>query len=306
MVPRILVLLASYNGARWLREQIDSILAQTGVAVEILVGDDASRDATASLLREGWPNEARLRCRLWEQSSGSAGASFRRLFREADSEGYDFVALADQDDIWHPDKLLRAVAALQQHDAHAYSAAAQAFWPDGRRKLLTQCPHERAADFLFEGAGQGCTFVLRQPFFVRVRRFCIEHKDPAEAFHYHDWLIYLLARAWDARWYFDQAPTIAYRQHDGNEIGSRGSLPGVRRRVKQIRNGWYLSQVAAAIRLHQAARPGDPVIKQASHILSQGDSAARRIRLAAFLIRHGRRRLAERVFLVFMILSGWL
>src|SRR4051812_27712290 len=81
--PRILVLLATYNGVQWLREQVDSILSQDDVEVEILVGDDASKDGTGDLLRHAWAEDSRVAFRIWERASGSAGANFRRLFREA-------------------------------------------------------------------------------------------------------------------------------------------------------------------------------------------------------------------------------
>jgi rhamnosyltransferase len=303
---RVLVLLASYNGAPWLRAQIDSILAQTGVEVDIVVGDDASRDATPALLREAWPGEARVRYRRWDWSSGSAGANFRRLFRASDSAGYDFVALADQDDLWHPDKLARALDALQRHDAQGYSAAVEAFWPDGRRKTMAQCPRERGADFLFEGAGQGCTFVLRQSLFARVREFCIAHAHEVERLHYHDWMIYLLARAWDARWVFDACAALDYRQHGGNEIGARGSQGAVRRRLKQIRNGWYGRQIRQAAMLYRLARPGDPFMEAATRLLKRDDGLLRRLGLAGFVVRHGRRRRVDRAVLALAALAGWI
>lgn len=305
-LPRVLVLLASYNGAAWLRAQIDSILAQTGVEVDIVVGDDASHDATPELLRSGWPGEARIRYRRWDLSSGSAGANFRRLFRAADSAGYDFVALADQDDIWHPDKLGRALEALGRHGAQGYSAAVEAVWPDGRRKTMAQCPRERGADFLFEGAGQGCTFVLTHSLFARVRDFCIDHPEAVERLHYHDWMIYLLARAWGARWVFDARAALDYRQHGGNEIGARAGQGAVRRRLKQIRNGWYGRQIRQAVRLVRIACPGDAFMARSACLLERPDGPARRLGLAAFVLRHGRRRRLDRAVLALAALAGWI
>jgi rhamnosyltransferase len=305
-LPRVLVLLASHNGAPWLRAQIDSILAQAGVEVDIVVGDDASHDATPALLGAGWPGEARIRYRRWDLSSGSAGANFRRLFRASDSAGYDFVALADQDDVWHPDKLSRALDLLQRHDAQGYSAAVEAFWPDGRSKTMTQCPRERSADFLFEGAGQGCTFVLSRALFARVRAFCVEHAQASESLHYHDWMIYLLARAWGARWAFDARATLDYRQHAGNEIGARGSLGAVQRRLKQIRNGWYGRQILQAAHLYRMGHPDDPAVERATRLLTRRDGLMRRLGLAAFVVRHGRRRRLDRAVLVLAALAGWI
>jgi rhamnosyltransferase len=230
--PKVVVLMATYNGAMWLGEQVDSILNQSGVDVHIVIGDDCSRDGTAELVADRWNSDPRIRLIAWPKGSGSAGANFRRLFRTVDISDYEFVALADQDDIWEPGKLASAIARLNESGAQGYSCAVRSFWPDGQAKVLPQVAAPRHADFLFEGAGQGCTFTVRQELFAKVQTFCIKHSDETESLHYHDWLIYLLARAWKCKWYFDQQPWVNYRQHGGNEIGSRGNLRSVAKRLE--------------------------------------------------------------------------
>ncbi|MFM2343385.1 MAG: hypothetical protein RLZZ592_3038 [Pseudomonadota bacterium] len=304
IAPRILILLATYNGEPWLREQIDSILAQEGVEVQIDIGDDVSKDGTRALIESTWGQDSRVRLHAWAQGSGSAGANFRRLYRQADLEGFDFVALADQDDVWLPGKLAAAVEALECTGAQGYSCAVQAFWPDGRERVLDQQPAVRAADFLFEGAGQGCTFVVRAAFFARVRQFCLDQVEATEALHYHDWLIYLLARAWGQAWHFDVRPWMRYRQHGGNEIGSRGSLSAVQRRLAMIRDGWFARQIVAAARLYRLAGGADPVACALSD-KAAGQRRASRLGLALDMIRHGRRRASDRWVLAVSVLAGW-
>jgi rhamnosyltransferase len=305
-VPRVLVLLASYNGAPWLAEQVESILGQRGVEVSILIGDDLSKDATRGLVQEKWGSDPRVTLHGWDQSSGSAGANFRRLYRFADLDGFDLVALADQDDIWAADKLQSAAAALQASGAVGYSCSVTSFWPDGRKRLVAQRPVPSGGDFLFEGAGQGCTFVISARFFARVRAFCNDHVEAVEALHYHDWLIYLLSRAWEGDWYFDAAPKMRYRQHDGNEIGSRGGLASITRRLELVRNGWYRKQVLAATHIYVLANTGSTAVRRFLGALRAHDSFMRRVKLAWFCARHGRRRLADRAVLVLASAAGWL
>lgn len=304
VAPRILILLATYNGEPWLREQVESILAQEGVEVCIDIGDDVSKDGTRALIESAWGQDPRVRLHAWPRGSGSAGANFRRLYRQVDLEGFDFVALADQDDIWLPGKLAAAVEALERTGAQGYSCAVQAFWPDGRERVLDQQPQMRAADFLFEGAGQGCTFVVRAALFARVRQFCIDQAEATEALHYHDWLIYLLARAWGLAWHFDARAWMRYRQHGGNEIGSRGSLSAVQRRLAMIRDGWFARQIVAAARLYRLAGGADPV---ACTLADKADGTRRpsRLGLALDMLRHGRRRAADRWVLAGSVLAGW-
>jgi rhamnosyltransferase len=304
--PKILVLLATYNGAQWLGEQIDSILGQEEVNVHIVIGDDCSKDATRTLVAARWGDDPRVVLHGWGTASGSAGANFRRLYRFVDPAGYDYVALADQDDKWNARKLFNAVQALNSSAAAGYSCSVTSFWPDGREKVTSQDPVTKGADFLFEGAGQGCTFVLTRAFFQRVRQFCIDHHTPVESLHYHDWLIYLLGRAWGSPWYFDAAPNMRYRQHDGNEIGSRGGLSSITKRLELVRNGWYRKQVLAASEIFMLANAGHGMVQRALGLLRAKDSWGRRSRLALFCLTNGRRRLSDRGVLILAALAGWL
>src|SRR5450830_56500 len=165
--PRVSVLMATFNGAPWLREQIDSILNQQGVSVRILVADDASTDKTLDVLSEIFSIDDRLQLVNFPSKAGSASANFFRLMMSVDVSDADYVAFSDQDDIWLPEKLARAVSCLNAKQFVGYSCATLAFWPDGSEKLMSQDPRQRKYDFLFEGAGQGCSFVLKKELFLK-------------------------------------------------------------------------------------------------------------------------------------------
>jgi rhamnosyltransferase len=305
MLPRFLVLLATYNGARWLVEQIESILAQQDVHVDIHITDDNSIDQTRSLIEATWGRDARVRLMPQGPGTGSAGANFRRMLRSADMDGYDYIALADQDDIWMPLKLATAVAQMRRHGADGYSCAVSSFWPDGRERVLGQVARTTGCDFLFEGAGQGCTFVLTHSLGERVQRFCLEFPAATEAMHYHDWLIYTLVRAWDLSWYFDPQAWLRYRQHDGNEIGSRGGLKSITKRLELIKGGWFKRQILAALTVFRLANNANLLVNHFDALFQRPATALRRLRLSIFFIRDGRRRLADRAVMVFAALAGW-
>lgn len=101
---KISVALCTYNGARYLREQLDSLAAQTRPPDEVVICDDCSIDATVSIAQE-FAREARFPVRLYlsEENKGST-ASFERAVKLCDG---DIIALCDQDDVWHPGKLMR-------------------------------------------------------------------------------------------------------------------------------------------------------------------------------------------------------
>jgi rhamnosyltransferase len=306
-MQRVLILMATYQGAPWVIEQIESILAQRGVEVCIDVADDRSADGTHELVVSTYLGDPRVRAFQWDAPSGTAGENFRRLIRRANVDGFDHVAFADQDDRWYPDKLSTAVQALRETGAQGYSAAVEAFEEDGRTRRLGQCPRTRAADFLFEGAGQGCTFVMTRPFFERVREQVTLHELEASRMHYHDWLVYLVARTFgDGTWFFDPRPCMAYRQHQSNELGARGGLASIERRLTQVRSWWFRRQVGAAIAFHVAMGGGGPCIDRFRRVFESPQSASRRLRLLAFVMRHGRRRYGDRLVLAVSALAGWL
>lgn len=104
------VLLSTYNGETYLEEQIESILNQKDVNVRLLVRDDGSMDGTNDILRM----YAKTHENVFYYRGENSGvvASFFRLFETSDPD-VDFYALADQDDVWEPDKLITAVRQLE-------------------------------------------------------------------------------------------------------------------------------------------------------------------------------------------------
>jgi rhamnosyltransferase len=300
---RILVLLAAHNGVRWLAEQLDSILKQSNVDVHVVVSDDCSTDDTASLVGQ-YMASGRISMIRTPAPSGSAAQNFFHLIRQSDAAGFDCVAYSDQDDVWYANKLERASAALSVGSAAGYSSAVTAVWDDGRSRILGQQPRLTAADFLFEGAGQGCTFVLTAGFYARLREFVTRHPDLTGQLHYHDWATYALARCWQLDWVFDSEPSMLYRQHSGNDTGARQSLAGVGKRLALISSGWYSRHVRAIGRLCLAASPQSPIVQSWDALSHLTASTTRNVRIAWFCLRNGRRRALDRAILVWAALRG--
>lgn len=306
--PKVLVLLSAHNGAAWVGEQITTILSQRQIEVRLIIGDDASTDDTWQRLEAHAQADRRVHLERWKTPSGSAGAGFRRLIARVDASGCSHVALADQDDLWLPGKLRNAVDALEREGADGYSAAVEAFWPDGRTQVLSQSPHPRAGDFLFEGAGQGCTFVLTARLFAEAQAACREHPGVVGALHYHDWMIYLLARSQSYRWVFDPVPQMRYRQHAGNEIGARSGCAALAHRIGLIRDGWYSRQLRAAALVYCTVGGNDAHALAMAHRLDKQlpRNWPSRLALAVAVLQNGRRRLVDRVVVALAAIAGWI
>jgi rhamnosyltransferase len=300
-----MVLLAAYNGCRWITQQLESILAQERVRVEIIVRDDQSTDGTQAELAR-FKDDARVRLTLSAQRAGSAARNFFTLIRDHSADGFEFVALADQDDVWYPDKLSRACRALQSTASAAYSSGTAAVWEDGKTVLLGPSGRQNVSDFLFEGAGQGCTFVMSGAFYARLRSFLLATPDVFEPLRYHDWAIYALARTWGLRWIFDPVPTMSYRQHGRNDTGARGTIHSVRRRFAMIRNGSYVGQLVAICALCAAAAPQREILTAWQACLGGHRTLRRKAQIIRFCLRGGRRRFRDNIVLMTAVLAGWI
>lgn len=303
--PKVLVLLAAYNGSKWIVEQIESILGQVGVDVDLRISDDGSTDGTRAQI-ERYANDPRVRILSPASPSRSAAQNFLWLIRNTSAEDYAFVALSDQDDIWHEKKLFRGCAALNDRSAAGYSCAVTAFWADGREATLRQADRATKSDFMFEGIGQGCTFVVAREHYRRLRAFFCQNSTESAHLHYHDWAIYAISRSWKVRWIFDQEPMMNYRQHSRNDTGARVSSRGIIMRLRLIKGGWYTGQLRVIAQLCSAAEPSDATIAEWNAILGLPRGLMRRYRIASFCLMGGRRRRSDNLILLFAAVAGWI
>jgi rhamnosyltransferase len=302
--PKVLVLLAAYNGAKWIAEQVDSILDQANVDVRLVISDDGSTDDTLGQVAR-FADDERVIILSPPARTGSAAQHFLWLIRNTPADGFAFISFADQDDIWHKDKLIRGCLILKNSDAVGYSCAVTAHWSDGRERTLHQSNVLTNSDFLFEGAGQGCTFVLSVDFYCRLRVFFLQSPTRTDDLHYHDWAVYALSRSWNLAWVFDERPMMKYRQHASNDTGARISLSGIRKRLSLLNNGWYLRQLFAIAELCFTAAPSCPIIAKWHRTLFQPRGCLRTCRIAWFCLRGGRRRISDRIILVGAVLADW-
>jgi rhamnosyltransferase len=303
--PNVLVLLAAHNGGKWIAEQIESILRQSRVDVALVISDDLSNDDTRTRI-ERYADARKIRLNSPPTRTGFAAQNFLWLICNTDADGFEYVALSDQDDIWLAGKLERGCAALRADGASGYSGAVTAFWEDGSETILNQTRRRTSSDFLFEGAGQGCTFILTSDFYCRLKTFLLTNRSKTQGLRFHDWAIYALSRSWGLDWKFDQTPMMRYRQHQANDIGARASARGLKKRLVLIKEGWYAQQIKAIAQLCLLAAPEDPLITEWNKLLVMPHGVRRRWQILLFCIRGGRRRKADNGALMFAAVAGWI
>ncbi|MCG3663341.1 MAG: glycosyltransferase [Aliarcobacter butzleri] len=247
MQSRVAVLLASYNGTKYIKEQIDSILNQKGVNVTIFISDDLSTDGNLQYLQNIYKDEKRLVYLDSHNKFGGAAKNFFRLIKDVDFSNFDYVSLADQDDIWYDDKLIRAINTIKDKQIDAYSSNVLAFWEDGKEIILGKAQIQVKYDYLFEAAGPGCTYVLTKILASHIKNFLVQNWKDTNNIELHDWLIYAYSRENNYKWYIDEKPTMKYRQHVSNQVGANDGIFAKIKRLKLIFSSWYRNETIKII-----------------------------------------------------------
>lgn len=244
--PRVVVLMSTYQGERYVRAQLTSILMQLPPEGRIIVRDDGSSDATASTILQLQDD----RITLIRGGNLGFGQSFLTLLMLAPTDA-DMVMFSDQDDIWLPGKIDRAWRHLSTFDGQAVLyASAQTLTDADLRPLQSTSAWPKPptlTNALIENIVTGCTAAMNRPAVVLLQRAGV----PATV-RFHDWWCYLVLSALGTVVY-DNEPTLLYRQHGGNVIGHGVGWFGRQARMASflLRNDWVgilLGQIQALLR----------------------------------------------------------
>ncbi len=244
----ICVLLATYNGEIFIDEQLRSIENQTKKNIRIIVSDDLSSDKTVNKIIE-FRKKSKIKIDFLKSSNsylfgrGHANNFFKLILNAKISDDTNWIAFSDQDDIWLPDKIARAIDFLNKNDDYGgYSSSVTAFW--GKKSThISKLGYLHKYNHFFESAGPGCTYVLKKEAFLCLKNTLIKNLNILPKIDYADWAIYSIVRSNNFLWHIDSKSNILYRQHANNAIGIANSLHGYKFRINKIINGWYRSQI---------------------------------------------------------------
>jgi rhamnosyltransferase len=242
ITPNCAVLMTACNGAKYIQAQINSILNQNDVNVKIFISIDFSTDETQQLLNELASHENRIQLLPYQHKFGGAGPNFFYLIKNINYISFDYVAFADQDDIWMPNKLQIGIYQMCKNSSYAYSSSFIAFWADSKSRYVDKSSPQRDWDYLFESAGPGCTYILNIDLIIPLQKKLIEVGELLNGVEFHDWLIYAYARFNGFKWFIDKTPGIYYRQHSSNQLGVNFGLLAFWRRTRKVLNGYGFSQ----------------------------------------------------------------
>ncbi|MFZ5766455.1 MAG: glycosyltransferase family 2 protein [Thermodesulfobacteriota bacterium] len=240
----VAILLSTYNGERYLAEQLGSIADQTYRDLRLFVRDDGSTDRTRDLIEQARRHGMVQRFEIGENIG--IFSSFFYLLAAAD-EDCSYYAFADQDDWWYPDKVETAVAALQKVDDRfpALYCGRLACVDRNLAPLCLSpvpCRPLGLANALVENVASGCTMVINRA----ARRLLLQTRP--EWCLFHDWWSYLVISAL-GRVIYDERPLIKYRLHGDNDTGApRSFAHGMVRRLRR-----FLGEDKQTFKVHRQA-----------------------------------------------------
>ncbi|WP_310830419.1 glycosyltransferase family 2 protein [Paenibacillus pedocola] len=228
-MDKVQVLMSTFNGERYIEEQLQSILHQTYYNIVILIRDDGSSDNTVPIIQK-YAEMYSDKIRFIKGSNIGVVQSFIELLHLVDLDA-SYFCFCDQDDVWMHDKIERAVRVLQLCDTAGmcFSPTMLAdehlnpikVWP----APLQKPPHFYNA--LIQNIAVGATMVINKT----ARDLVISKTPNPKNLQMHDWWVYLCVAAF-GKVYYDERPTIYYRQHNNNVIGGHRTI------LHKLRDKW--------------------------------------------------------------------
>jgi glycosyltransferase involved in cell wall biosynthesis len=252
--PRVAVLMCTMQGQRFLAEQLNSIATQTHPNWEIWASDDGSDDHTHAILEHYQEHWGKDHLSIHSGPAVGSTANFLSLTCRADIDT-EFFAYADQDDIWESDKLERAVSWLQtvpRNIPALYGSRTQLV--DERNQYIGYSPlFTRSPSFenaLVQNVAGGNTMV-----FNRAARDLLRRAGDQVQVVAHDWWAYMVITGCGGRVHYDPYPTVRYRQHGDNQVGSNQSWGARLVRLRLLLKGRFRAWTDANILALQSVRP---------------------------------------------------
>lgn len=226
-MKKILVLMSTYNGCLFLREQIDSILSQKDVEVMLIIRDDGSTDETKEILESYIFND---NIEILLGDNRGIAKSYRELINLSRKVEVDYFAFADQDDIWLDNKLISAINILEQRNqGQALSYCSDLNVVDKNLKHIYFAKDKTKIEIsksisLVQNIATGCTMVFNST----ARDLFMTYEPKYDTVHDY-WMLLICVFLGEV--VYDENSYILYRQHENNAIGIDVSFFGKWRKI---------------------------------------------------------------------------
>lgn len=290
--PEVLVLLSSYNGEKYIKEQIDSILSQQDVAVKLFIRDDGSTDATPNILKE---YEKISNCVVVFGDNIGAANSFSWLIHNAPASSY--YAFSDQDDIWDRDKLSTAISTIESTGSTLYHGLAGRVDKNlNKIKDNTYTPVDSFGGSLFESA-TGCTMVFTEALMGKLKRYHPRYISM------HDAWVYRVCYALGHSVYYDSNSHMKYRQHENNVSGGQMSYRQKIAKIQKNRGAKYnVAQSIKACCWHDMPEQNRIILQTFLDYKRSFSGKLQALTNPQFTLNKGRTNIQNKILLIFNLI----
>lgn len=239
---KVIICMSTYNGEKYLAEQIESLLNQTYKNIEIYVRDDGSKDNTIQILKE---YEKQEKIHFIEGKNVGVVQSFYDCLKEAYDKG-DIFAYCDQDDRWHEDKIEKAVKAIENETQDIPLLYFSEFnYCDENLKYLNKSNLNKKGATFQNSLVECISFGISEVFNKKLAQKIIE--SGTEKVCFHDWWAYMIA-AGLGKVLYDNEATVEYRRTGNNVSPSgKGGIQLQIYRIKKFLLGKYFKNIREQI-----------------------------------------------------------
>ena len=279
--PTVAVIMSTYNGEKYLAEQLDSILAQDGVHVELFIRDDGSKDSTRDILLSYAERNANVHLDFGE----NLGFARSFLTELAAASGFEYYAFSDQDDVWKPEKLTTAIEAIKQEESRRGKNIpivwqSNCFVTDENlnvKRITVSHRRKRTIEsFILRGHARGCAMVIN----TKVKELIKTHGSFPRG---HDAIALMHTYANGGSSLFDSRAFVYYRQRGNNVSATQTSWTGI---IKTEAQRFYKGRDLG-------------VITAKSLLDTYGDELAPQIRKQLTLVAEHKHKFSARLKIVF-------
>lgn len=301
----VAIIMSSYNGRDYIKDQVDSLLAQTLDNIQVFIRDDGSTDGSRQLIEQTYRDKPQVTLLPDEGINLGFGASFAKAMKHAlsDSHHYDYFAFCDQDDYWLPEKIETAIRALDALDKNKpllfssnYYICDQNLQGDVSLDKDNPMAHVTFDNLAFEGVFPGFTLVINR----KLAELAFE-TNPSDIY-YHDKWVSLIALGLGGQIIYEKRPLARYRRH-GSAASSTdlGLLAKLRWRIDKVLKGDFCLRTQNMLKSYKDLFYSDssPEIKHFLDVFT-GDNRFSKL----FFPKRLRRSLTGELMLRFIILLG--
>ncbi|MDP1573499.1 MAG: glycosyltransferase family 2 protein [Coxiellaceae bacterium] len=254
--PKICILMGTYNGEAFLKEQLLSFVAQTHQNWVLYISDDGSKDNTLEIVRDFQKEIGDDRVFIVEGPRKGFCANFLSLICNEEING-DYYAFSDQDDVWEPNKLARALECIAGINKPALYGARTLLTNKKNEPIGFSTLYKRKPSFqnaLVQSIASANTITLNNTARDLLKKYS-KNIDVVS----HDWWAYQVITGCGGVVFYDPLPTLRYRQHDNNAIGRNDTLRAKLYRISQLFDGdfkkWNDQSIQALLPLYLALTP---------------------------------------------------